>query len=57
MEKNMNINQAIKNFREELKCKEGCICWDCFSKHSRNGCSYGLPSGADDYVTECECND
>ena len=51
------MNQAIKNFRNELKCKADCVCLDCICKHVANGCNYGLPSGPDDSVTECDCND
>jgi hypothetical protein len=59
----MNINQcvshhqAIKAFRDDLKCRVGCTCFDCTLNHVANGCNYGLPSGPDDYTTECDCGE
>ncbi len=38
-------------------CELGCRCDNCMKRHSAQGCSYGMASGYDDYVTECDCDE
>lgn len=53
----MNMNQAIKKFRESLACHRDCVCLKCTLKHVSNGCHYGLADGGDDYFKECDCGE
>lgn len=38
-------------------CRIDCCCESCIMKHVALGCSYGQPSGPDDYINDCECGE